>query len=182
MFSKNTQYIRILFILIYCLIATNSLAKPTFKEPKPTQSVPITESLSDFTKRDPYFLENKAHANHVASRCSALYYSLQIQLEAFSNDNDLKATWLDIKNKAYILDQSRRYLKNDQSHFDESSLPSQVGYLHFYASDIIKNWKKNNNIFQGVVNEDYNVCEDYFSYFKKFNINLSKEIKLNSSR
>ena len=46
----------------------------------------------------------------------------------------------------------------------------------------IKNWKKNNDIFRGIVNEDYDVCEDHFLYYEKLTKNLSKEIRHNNSR
>lgn len=178
---KNIRYILLRCLLASCLISTSSHARTTLKDLNSIESDPVLESLSDFTKKEPYFIENRAHAHFLATRCSALYLSLQIQLRAFSNDKDLKSTLEDIKHKAYIFDKSRRYLGNDPLH-DEPSFASQGKYLEFYASHIIKNWKKNNDIFRGIINEDYDVCEDHFLYYEKLTKNLSKEIRYNNSR
>ena len=171
------RYILSTFIISFSLIANLSHADTTLKDEKHNAKVATAESLSDFSKREPFFIQKQESAHLFSMRCSALYFVLQTQLNAIPSDKDLKKLVKSLDEKISVYEEARIYLIDKKLDKQILSETSQKEYANYYGQIIIKNWKKNGDIFQGVFDEDFNMCEDNFIYFKKLAKEISKEAK-----
>jgi hypothetical protein len=102
---------------------------------------------------------------------------LQTQLNAIPSDKDLKKLIKSLDEKMSAYEESRIYLIDKKSDKKKLSETSQKEYANYYGQIILKHWKKSGDIFQGVFDEDFNMCEDNFIYFKKLTKEISKEAK-----
>lgn len=134
------------------------------------------ESLKQLVNRKPLFFSDKSDTQMVATRCSALYIILSSRAEDPSNSKDLKTLSEAYINKAVVYSQARAVLSK-AANMREYSRDQQKYFAKSYADMTLDNWKRYDDILKGIVNEDLNVCEDNYPYFKKLAINLSKEIK-----
>ncbi len=79
--------------------------------------------------------------------------------------------------RAATYEQVREVLSRATDLRGELARNQQKDFAKSYADITLVNWKKNGDIFEGMVNDDLNVCQDNYPYFKKLATNLSKEIK-----
>ena len=131
------------------------------------------ESLKQFISRKPLFFSDESDTQVIANRCSALYVILSSRVENSKNLKSLSEIYI---NKAIVYSQVREILSK-ANNIKELSRNQQKYFAKRYADITLKNWKEYDDILNGIVNEDLNVCEDNYPYFKKLAINLSKEIK-----
>jgi hypothetical protein len=130
------------------------------------------EPLKQFINRKPLFLSDKNDTELVASRCSALYLVLSSRTEG-SKSNELQGIAKEYANRANTYDQVREVI----SKVTKSSNMQQKDFAKSYGDITLMNWKKYNDIFKGMVNDDLDVCRNNYPQFKKLATNLSKEIK-----
>ena len=131
------------------------------------------ESLKQLVSRKPLFFSDKNDTRVIANRCSALYVILSSRVEGLSNSKDLKTLSEAYINKAVVYSQVREALSKEDN-MRELSRIQQKDFAKRYADMTLSNWKRYDDILKGIVNEDLNVCEDNYPYFKKLAINLSK--------
>lgn len=131
------------------------------------------ESLKQITGKKPLFILDKHDSQMVATRCSALYIILSVRAENSLNSKDLKTLSEAYINKAVVYSQVKEVLFKADN-MEEFSKDQQKYYAKKYADITLNNWKKYDNILNGIVNEDLNVCENNYPYFKKLAINLYK--------
>lgn len=135
------------------------------------------EPLKQFINRKPQFIVDKSDVQFVATRCSALYLVLSSRTDEASKAKDMQGMTKEFVDRAATYEQVREVLSRATDLRGELARNQQKDFAKSYADITLVNWKKNGDIFEGMVNDDLNVCQDNYPYFKKLATNLSKEIK-----
>ena len=134
------------------------------------------EGLNQLVSRNPLFLSDKSDVQIIASRCSALYLVLNFRAEEAFQSKDPKGIASEYLEKASVYNQVREVLCKAEN-MSQLCINQQKDFSKSYADITVNNWKKNSDLFNGIVNNDLNVCDDNHPFFKRLARNLSKEIK-----
>ncbi len=128
------------------------------------------EPLKQFINRKPLFFSDKNDTEMLASRCSTLYLVLGSRIEAVPKSKEMQDISKEYADRAVAYDQVREVI----SKVTKSSITQQKEFAQNYANMTLINWKKHDDIFKGMVNDDLDVCQNNYIYFKKLAVNLSK--------
>ena len=129
------------------------------------------EPLKQFINRKPLFFSDKNDTEMLASRCSALYLVLGSRIEAVPKSKEMQDISKEYADQAMVYDQVREVI----SKVTKSSITQQKEFAQNYANMTLINWKKHDDIFKGMVNDDLDVCQNNYIYFKKLAVDLINE-------
>jgi len=126
------------------------------------------ESLKQFTGKKPLFISDKDDTEFVASRCSALYLVLGSRANEAFNQKDPQGIAAEYLDKAVIYDKAREILLKAKDNLKEPAKNQQKDFAKTYGDLTLSNWKKNGDLFKGLVNEVLTIVS------KRLNINNLK--------
>lgn len=132
--------------------------------------------LKELISSKPLFFSKKNDTQIIASRCSALYLVLDSRSDEALHLNATQALSSVYLDRALVYNQVKEILsKADNTR--EISQGQQKLFAKCYADITMSNWKNYGDIFKGIVNDDLDVCEKNYSYYRKLALGLNKETK-----
>jgi hypothetical protein len=141
------------------------------------ENLTLEVPLSAYLKSHPDFLKNHIDTEYVALRCGGLYRVLYQRIEEAERD-------VKIRPLVQQYQHANRVYEIVGLVFSKSPNSSQTKFLQrydetvsAYSSMVLRGWKKNNDLFQGVVGRDLDTCNAQLVYFEKLSKNFAKDLK-----
>ena len=135
------------------------------------------QPLSKYTMRHPLFMSDVSDAQMIASRCSALFLILSTRSGEIKNKESIKDVIKHFAEKAEGYELTRLLLTKGSSSEGIKTRLLEKRFAKKYAEITLYNWKKSNDLFGGLIDQDRLTCEDHYPYFKKLNRNLAQALK-----
>jgi hypothetical protein len=132
------------------------------------------EPLADFVRRNPLFMTQLRDSQMLVSRCSALYLVLSIRLNEVQYKKDGDDLILQFTKNAESYEDGRLALSKAGKYDEASTRFLQKNFAKKYSVITLANWKKDEGIFAGLINDDLKVCRDHAPYYKTLVRNLAK--------
>ena len=132
------------------------------------------EPLADFVRRNPLFMTQLRDSQMLVSRCSALYLVLSIRLNEVQYKKDGDDLILQFTKNAESYEEGRLALSKTGKYDEASTRFLQKDFAKKYSMITLANWKKDEGIFAGLINDDLKVCRDYAPHYKKLVRNLAR--------
>jgi hypothetical protein len=132
------------------------------------------EPLTDLVGRNPLFMTQLRDSQMLVSRCSALYLVLSIRLNEVQYKKDGDDLILQFTKNAESYEEGRLALSKTGKYDEASTRFLQKDFAKKYSVITLANWKKDEGIFAGLINDDLKVCRDYAPHYKKLVRNLAR--------